>query len=1852
MPDIYDRIAESYIGAAKEVATLYPKPPAPTEYPFAKYFQDQMPREERRFGEEEEEEKPPPGPRIPPRGIDYTVTPPSLPAGYGQPATVTLMPDFEIVGTEFKLRSDDYKIYYGKKEVGRVKRDTGEFVMDDPGFWWKAWVPSLMDRLHLSQTGQVSKEAFSGTPLKVQQEFSNWLYGPKSMLGGLSPATVLSGIGLVGTLGITGYQAVQGAYHTAMTASLTRNLRSWAKSAKVTIPKETEFFFTRQAVQQLSKKFMTKEAIKTLFRPTQTGYALTGPGIKVAEAGAHDIVRQSPLLLGIASDPGTAMILNNAAGAIVRQNLAAPQITAAFIAGFVPPGVVLEKTPSLTIQLKELGHTEEAVTAMRPEEAWANLFKGPVPLAPAAPKIELYRTTRGFEEDAALRADLETTQGYKLQAAFGTPTDAQTAASTFPGQDIKFVKHISTTGVETWEVYAKPLMPAVPITPAISNTIALAHNTTGGASFDIMGKNLVGTDAYAVGVQTEGATFLPKEKITAADVTAFARKNAAVLSQPQHIIGTWFDKETGKSILVVSVLRPDIESAVGLAQQQGHLEIYDLKTQERLVTTRRIISPFSEIKPFDFDTAIDKAPKQPFLTRYSQEELGGFKLFLSQDKLVGFAIKPDGNLINIFNASAVKGAGEEAVVQAIVHGATKLDAMDVPFLRYYYEDAGFRVVNRDTWNEVYAPKDWDYEKFGRPDIIYMEYRGGQNAVDIRASFRAARVRRLSAELRGKMPPARPVTALGERERRAVPGAIIPPGEEPLKGLVGVPPELVAPPGMPPTVPPEITKPPVAPPPTAPPPAAITPPPPPVGPPPPAEEMMADLQNFEEMAGIAFKPDVWRAIGNLPAIRSLMNVFGPAATANTPAAQAVVGRAMLRHEGQQKTQGVISYLNRLGTQEEAFGKLDDKGLIAQGPLKGLSVNTIRTYPKKYTKKMTLAQRDWVEQANVIEQAKLAFLKRNEIEIKELTFEEGGQYAGRRVFAKVKVTQGEPEVLETGYVGAGPGRPGAKLAAERHRIFKTEEEAIAAGFRYLPEDEALYLNVAGAYNRVADKQMADWLLFRVPWRTTAAPEELKLASYAAKQKLNRSRMLRGALNRAVRGERVPGITISSIAKAFPDQAERLRVLIPRIQAKQITAREVRSLTREAERLIKASQLEWYKARSATARARELAMRPRYGEAMIPAPAFAGKIITGPEAKEVARIIREHMSPGFNKALGAVNKVNAIARYFMLAGDFSPMTIQLIFFMGAYPQIYGKAGAGMIKALFDPEFHANYLAKHNATIQASRNLILTKSGATEFTEAMARGGLLAPDRKLLPADEMLLKKMGLLPPRFVAKVGAKALQPFQRAFEASLDVAGVELREALDYMCTTPERQAGVEQFINEFRGLTSSARIGVSVAERQRETAGVLAPRYNRAIAALLFDVFRGTVRGGLARKSLAKGVAALVALSVVISYAMGEDTEEVVDHLNPRSPMFMTWQIAGQKVGPGSKVRSVIRLFGRSSKEPEKLLELSMDNPGLQWIRGNFSPMISTGYDLLTGRDYIGDPTRDGMLSFSETVAENFMPIWTQTYLLEGGTLGERGIRGAAEFLGMRGYPDPWGKLADMREAEATSRHNKSYEDLNRLQQKEINEVPEIKELQEQSEAESARRATGFRGEVDDFFAEGDRIETYRSEKLWEIHNQMISGAITPGAANSAYYKLGQEIGGMYEARDINPRYDKVREYLEERATEKEKEEEGKEVFPGDKAYYEYQQLFEQADKEGWTSEMIGQQIEMLWARYPGAEQYVTQLQEVGKDWPPSYLLYRRSRGNGEPAFQPARMPPVGAGAIRPSPSTFQSSRILPYKVGQ
>jgi len=734
-------------------------------------------------------------------------------------------------------------------------------------------------------------------------------------------------------------------------------------------------------------------------------------------------------------------------------------------------------------------------------------------------------------------------------------------------------------------------------------------------------------------------------------------------------------------------------------------------------------------------------------------------------------------------------------------------------------------------------------------------------------------------------------------------------------------------------------------------------------------LMTDLQDIGEVIDISQRPDVGRKLANFPVIKQIYGPLNRAAVAGKVELQALVGRAILMSQGQQKTQAAMSRLRELGSFEDVFGKVDkDTGLIAEDPVKGagilpwggremrlsgrtpgmvnplakLAPNDIRTRPDDFAGITTQKQKDWIKVAQDIEDAKLKFLDDNGIDVNELGFDEGGVYAGRRVYAK-KDSSGRIISTQSFSSQPGPGRVGSKMTSEGERQFATQAEALKEGYMYLPEDEALALNVQAAYNKVANKKFLDWLQATIP---DTLPE----------------------------GE--AGLTM-----------------------RKLSAEEYKKI--------------------------------RFGEEYVGdlGPGFAGDVFGGDRAGEAKKALEAGLHPQFSNALGKVNKVNALGRFFTLAADVSPFNIQLLFLSGYRPGIvYTKALPGFFKAMVNPEFHQAYMNKHRATL--ARHNILTTLQGNEMTEAMEKGGILH-SRAVTPIR--------------------KLFEPFQRGFNTALDVAGVELAEGLEHLAKNADgsvdaaKMADVDAFINEIRGLASSQTVGASAQVRQWETTLLLAPRYNRAIAALLWDATLGVVetvgRGGpqtmrtrLARDAMVKSMSGLMALNTAITtgrymlrvdrddWNMADLQDDIGEHLDPRSSRFFTWDVGGRNIGPGTKVRSVIQLLGRSFTDPSAfdprniddaggLYQFAMNNPTVKFLRGSLAPVPSGATDILSGYTYIGEPTRGEigdpktyLNAATEVVLPDIMPIWTQALLLEGGSIRERAVGAGVEFIGGRGSP--------------------------------------------------------------------------------------------------------------------------------------------------------------------------------------------------------------------------------------------------------
>jgi hypothetical protein len=124
-------------------------------------------------------------------------------------------------------------------------------------------------------------------------------------------------------------------------------------------------------------------------------------------------------------------------------------------------------------------------------------------------------------------------------------------------------------------IEADKAMPKQSVEQAASAQIT-AHNTNGGSTFDINGKDLGSENKWAVGSYPE-LTEQIKGDLSEKDLNTFKEKNKEILNQPDHAVGTWKDPDTGNSVLDVTKLVADKDAAVKAGKDANQKSIYHLK---------------------------------------------------------------------------------------------------------------------------------------------------------------------------------------------------------------------------------------------------------------------------------------------------------------------------------------------------------------------------------------------------------------------------------------------------------------------------------------------------------------------------------------------------------------------------------------------------------------------------------------------------------------------------------------------------------------------------------------------------------------------------------------------------------------------------------------------------------------------------------------------------------------------------------------------------------------------------------------------------------------------------------------------------------------------------------------------------------------------------------------------------------------------------------------------------------------------------------------------------------------------------------------------------------------------------
>ena len=117
-----------------------------------------------------------------------------------------------------------------------------------------------------------------------------------------------------------------------------------------------------------------------------------------------------------------------------------------------------------------------------------------------------------------------------------------------------------------------------------------------------------------------------------------------------------------------------------------------------------------------------------YVHTYDPKEYEDMKLFIVNAGVAGIAVKKDGDVVSVFKnpdmaqKDDIERINRELLLTAINNGGRKLDCFD-GFLPELYSKFGFSPACRLKFNDEFAPEKWNYERDGRPNVIFMVHNG-------------------------------------------------------------------------------------------------------------------------------------------------------------------------------------------------------------------------------------------------------------------------------------------------------------------------------------------------------------------------------------------------------------------------------------------------------------------------------------------------------------------------------------------------------------------------------------------------------------------------------------------------------------------------------------------------------------------------------------------------------------------------------------------------------------------------------------------------------------------------------------------------------------------------------------------------------------------------------------------------------------------------------------------------------------------------------------------------------------------------------------------------------------------------
>lgn len=559
-----------------------------------------------------------------------------------------------------------------------------------------------------------------------------------------------------------------------------------------------------------------------------------------------------------------------------------------------------------------------------------------------------------------------------------------------------------------------------------------------------------------------------------------------------------------------------------------------------------------------------------------------------------------------------------------------------------------------------------------------------------------------------------------------------------------------------------------------------------------------------------------------------------------------------------------------------------------------------------------------------------------------------------------------------------------------------------------------------------------------------------------------------------------------------------------------------------------------------------RPDLGEVQFPGTSVSGRIFSAeerlkqvfhsfPEAdltdlntiplaqmEDLKRVITNQSPAGaLYQAVSVGAEISGASRTMIAALDLGVGAIHLAPLMASNPVAWSKVMKLSMKALWEPQKMATFLDDHWETVQKLHNQNQLHGAGSEFVESLRQGGLL--NRVLTSAEQ--IPKVGIAP-----KVAGQTLRLVEEQFNSALLGAKVYFYEALEPMARasgSANWEAELAEVTAKLTGTISMANLGINPTTTQ--TLGALflfAPRYTLAAAGLMLDAARPGLKGDMARKVFGDMMVAGSLMYSALALRLGQEPK-----LDPTKGDFLTLQVGDARVGIGSKYVQLARyaagFLQQSYEDPQAFTKFdSRDNVLVRAVRANASPLGSVGWNMVNGRNYIGEPV-NGINFFKQQLPDSVLPFWLSGQF-DTPSPGWNGI--PAEFFGLRTFPvSLYERGQQLADVEAHKLGDTDFRDLTKLKQQEIlRDNPEVAAL-----FDEGNKIWGERGnEINQYREE---IRQFRDEQFEPELQKAIARFERTGDGRTfreTYSELGTWRRKTYEA--FNEKYvDAIKEINEQ-----------------------------------------------------------------------------------------------------------------------